>query len=121
MTAETVKSFWTNLTLSINIDLPAIILFVMLLLSGYVMFMAQRREDFDFGNMLRDEQGKESTVRICALISMAVSSWALMNHALLAGASMDWKLFALYVGTWSGALVFIKMAERWDGHLPWSK
>jgi hypothetical protein len=115
------KSFWSNLTLTLNIDLPAIMLFVMLLLAGYVMLKAQQKEGFDFGNMLRDENGKESAVRIGVLVSLGVSSWTLMNHALLAGANISEGVFAIYVFGWSGALVFVKVADRWNGVFPWSK
>jgi hypothetical protein len=115
------KSFWTNFTLSVVIDLPAIILFIMLLLAAHVMLSAQRREGFDFGNMLRDEAGKESAVRIGVLVSLAISSWTVMNHALLAGKDINPQIFGLYVFAWSGALVFVKAADKWNGSLPWSK
>jgi hypothetical protein len=115
------KSFWSNLTLTLNIDLPAIMLFIMLLLATYVMWKAQKKEGFDFGNMLRDENGKESAVRIGVLVSLGVSSWTLMNHALLAGAEISEGIFSIYVFGWSGALVFVKVADKWSGTLPWSK
>jgi energy-coupling factor transporter transmembrane protein EcfT len=119
MTAE--KSFWTNLTLTLNIDLPAIMLGIMLLISAYVMWSAQKKEGFDFGNMLRDENGKESAVRIGVLVSLGVSSWTLMNHALLAGKDISEGIYSIYVFGWSGALVFVKVADKWSGTLPWSK
>ena len=115
------KSLWTNITLTLNVDLPAIMLALMLLLAGFVMWRAQKRSGFDFGNMLRDESGKESGVRIGVLVSLAVSSWTLMNHALLAGPSINPQIFGLYVFAWSGALVFVKAADKWNGTLPWSK
>lgn len=115
------KSFWTNVTLSLNIDLPALILFVMLLMAAFVMWRAQSRRGFDFGNMLRDENGKESAVRIGVLVSLAISSWYVMNHALLAGANSNPQIFGLYVFAWSGALVFVKAADKWNGSLPWGK
>jgi hypothetical protein len=115
------KSFWSNLTLTLNIDLPAIILFIMLLLAGYVMLKAQQKEGFDFGNMLRDENGMESAVRIGVLVSLGVSSWTLMNHALLAGGEISEGIFSIYVFGWSGALVFVKVADKWNGSLPWGK
>lgn len=115
------KSFWTNVTLSLNIDLPAIMLGVMLVLAAFVMWRAQKRTGFDFGNMLRDEAGKESAVRIGVLVSLAVSSWVVMNHALLSGRDINPQVFGLYVFSWSGALVFVKAADKWNGNLPWSK
>lgn len=115
------RSFWTNVTLSLNIDLPAIVLLIMLLVAAYVMWKAQQRRTFDFSNMLRDESGKESSVRIGILVSLAVSSWVVMNHALLAGKDINPQIFGLYIFGWSGALVFVKAADKWNGNLPWSK
>jgi len=115
------RSFWSNITLNLNIDLPAVMLFVMLLLAGYVLWKAQQRKGFDFGNMLRDENAKESAVRIGILVSLAVSSWTMMNHALLAGKDINPHIFGLYVFAWSGALVFVKAADKWNGSLPWTK
>jgi len=112
------KSFWTNFTLSLNIDLPAIMLFIISGLGIYIMIAAQRQGDFNFSEMLRDESNKPSAVRIGVLVSLAVSSWIVMQHALLAGASLNPQVVGLYIFAWSGALVFVKAAEKWNGTLP---
>jgi hypothetical protein len=115
------KSFWANFTLSLNIDLPAIILFAIMLMGCYVIWKAQQKDGFDFSEMLRDENNKPSAVRIGVLVSLAISSWGLMNHVLLTGPNINPWIYGLYIGGWSGALVFVEAAKKWNGTLPWSK
>lgn len=103
-----------------HVDLPGVVLALMLLFSAFVAWRAQRRSDFDFGRMLLDENGKESAIRLGVLGSFAVSSWVLMA-ASVKPTGCDPQLYGLYLITWSGALVFAKAAEKWNGVLPWSK
>jgi hypothetical protein len=104
----------------VQLDVPTVVLLFLTLVSLYIGWRAQTRKDFDFGNMLRDEAGKESAVRFGVLGSFAVSSWVLMRESMAVG-SVDAQLFLAYLVTWSGALVFVKGVEKWDGHLPWAK
>jgi hypothetical protein len=100
-------------------DLPAMILIVLLLAMGWMCLQAQRRSDFDFARMLRDDNGKESALNLGILGSFAISSWTIMHEAFKG--SLDSQLFWAYCMTWSGARVFIVAAQKWDGRLPWAK
>ena len=45
--------------------------------------------------------------------------WALAVQVFAATLSAD--LFFYYLSAWSGALVFTKFADKWDGSLPFGK
>jgi hypothetical protein len=102
------------------VDLPALVLMLLMSLALWVIWRAQRNGKFDFSEMLRDENGKPSGLRLSVLGAFAVSSWVLMREALEAG-PLDPQVYFVYLATWSGALVFVKGVEKWDGKLPWSK
>ena len=109
-----------------GITLPTVVLFVLLVSMAYMLRSIQRREDFDFANMLRDDTGapnplgKESFLRLAGVGSFAFSSWTIMDQGR-SHPPLDNTLFAIYCITWSGAIVFLKAAEKWDGRLPWAK
>ena len=97
-----------------------IMLAVLLLGAAWVVWKAQRRDDFDFADMLRDDTtGKPTVLRLAIMGSFAVSSWVVM-HDTLANNLSDQQFWA-YLGIWSGAAILRYIAEKWDGHLPWSK
>jgi hypothetical protein len=103
----------------IQLDLAAAVLGVLLLATAFVLWRAARNGKFDFSAMLRDSEGKESALRLGILVSLAVSSWVIVKTAL--ANTLDPQFFWAYLFTWSGALVFVKAVERWNGVLPWSK
>jgi hypothetical protein len=100
-------------------DLAAAVLALLLLWTAFVLWRAARNGKFDFSQMLRDAEGKESALRLGVLVSLAISSWVVVKDAL--DGSSDPQLVWAYLFTWSGALVFVKAVEKWDGRLPWSK
>mgnify|MGYP000919548605 FL=1 len=100
-------------------DAPTAVLIILALAAIFVMLRAQRSKTFDFSDMLRDESGKASSLRFAILGSFAVSSWAFAYETI--SSSREWWVWAGYLGTWSGALVFKELASKWNGQLPWSR
>ena len=109
--------FGTLQVLMEQLDAPAIVLLAMLLTGAYVMFKAQQRADFDWADMLRDDNGKPSAFRLAIFVSLGVSSWLLIYITIrIVGTSTTWvdalealfKWYALYIVVFSGA----KIAER---------
>jgi cbb3-type cytochrome oxidase subunit 3 len=95
-------------------------LVVMLFGAIWIVWKAQKRTDFDFADMLRDDTTNKPTVlRFAIMGSFAVSSWIVM-HDTLADNLSDQQFWA-YLVIWSGAAVLRYIAERWNGQLPWSK
>lgn len=108
-------SMWFNR----HIDLPAVILFLLLVGAVFVIWVAQKRADFDFANMLKDSTGKESALNMGILGSFAISSWVVM-HDTITTTLTDGQFFG-YLGVWSGAKVMAVAAEKWNGALPWAQ
>lgn len=106
--------------LNAHADTANILLVFLMGVAWRIGVLAQRREDFDFAEMLRDELGKASALRLGVLGSFAVSSWTLVHEALATG-SIEPQLYWAYLATWSGAMVFIKAVDKWEGKLPWTK
>ena len=69
--------------------------------------------------MFRDDTGKVAASRVLAFFAFAISSWYLAVSVL--SGKPDPVLYFYYLSAWSGALVFIKFAEKWDGSLPFGK
>jgi hypothetical protein len=91
--------------------LPVVVLIALACLGGYVMWRAQKRDGFDFSNMLRDENGKESAVRLGILVSLAISTWWVVWMALHNILGVYEQL--LYLGTWAGVAAISKAIETW--------
>jgi len=99
--------------------IPLLVLVVMLLLIAWMLQNAQKKESFNIEDMFRDEAGKTSAARVIAFLAFAISSWDLMSARLSNAASAE--QYAYYLFAWSGALVFVKFADKWDGSMPFGK
>lgn len=98
--------------------IPIITMAVMFIAVAWLLFRAQGKEGFNIEEMFQDETGKASTARVLACFAFCVSSWDLMT-ARLAGHA-DPQYYFYYLSAWSGALVFIKLADKWTGELPFT-
>lgn len=95
------------------IDAPAASLLAMLAITVYVLFAAQSRGDFDWGEALRDDNKKVSALRLAIFAAIAVSSWLLIfvsMNVIKSGADLAelFPFYMAYLGVWSGA----KVAEK---------
>jgi hypothetical protein len=93
------------------------VLLALLAAAMYVMWQAQRKADFDWADMLRDDAGKPSAFRLAIFVSLGVSSWLLIYVTMkIVGTSSTWvealnalfPWYAIYILVFSGA----KIAER---------
>lgn len=94
------------------LDLPALLLVAVMILTFYVLYRIQRNPDnnFDFSDMFRDETGKPSAARVMVLICGGVSSWLLMYMVIHnEDSKIDPIFFGLYLGAWSGTA----LASKW--------
>jgi hypothetical protein len=99
-----------------HVGMAEVVLVALLLASAWVVWQAQKRDDFDFAKMLKDETGKESALNMAILGSFAVSTWVIM-HDTLANNLSDSQWWG-YLITWSGARILALAANKWDGQLP---
>jgi hypothetical protein len=72
---DLVSTYLSGLTL-INTTFILLCAFIV-----YVVVVTQRRKDFDFAEMLKSN-GKPSSVRLAVLVSLATSTWVLMQVTL---------------------------------------
>lgn len=99
-------------------DIPAMVLLVLLFAGWGVVKKAQSRTDFDFAQMLKDDNGKESVSRLGALTAIAVSSWAVMYDTIHSQAA-DHAILGIYLAVWSGTKIADKFADAFLAK--WSK
>jgi hypothetical protein len=102
-----------------HIDLPAVVLVVMLIGAWRMLTKAQKREDVDLIDILRNADGKFSFLPSAGIGAFMFSSWVLMHDAL-ASTLTDAQWWG-YLMFWSGAPVANTLANKWTGELPWSK
>lgn len=106
---------WLSQT-TIEVLIPALILMSIAVLLVIVLFMAQRREDFDVAQFLQDENGKYSALRAWGFICLGIHSWWV---ATLVFKDLATENHFLYYGIiWAGTPVMMEFAKRWTGALP---
>lgn len=96
------------------IDFPAIILLVITLMGGFVMYKTQasKTNNFDFADMLRDDSGKPSALRLAIFVCLAISSWAVM-YLVIQNKAIDIWVIVLYMLIWSGAKIAEKIVDAY--------
>lgn len=98
---------------------PTTILIALLGLAALVALRAQSRDDFDFADMLRGDDGKVSNTKMFSFISIAVTSW--MVAYLTISGKITPEYFWYYLVVWSGTAVALKLVDKWNGSLPFTR
>lgn len=104
---------------SIRWDVPALMLVALLLGFAISLLLVQKRPDFDFADIYRDENAKPSAARVLAVGTWVAATWYVMQDMLDGVPTPD--VYWAYCITFSGSLVLSKAAEKWDGSLPFGK
>lgn len=107
--------FWET----VRWDLPAIVMVAMLVVFAWTLYRTQQQADFNFADMYRDDDRKPSTSRLIAVGAWVISSWVLMQDVLDGVPTPE--IYWAYVIGWSAAKPLEKMAERWDGSVPFGR
>lgn len=90
-----------------------LVLALTILAMSILLIRLQRRSDFDFSRMLKDDNLKESFPRLAGIGAFACSTWVLMSEAIGAKADVLVPLFEAYLVVWSGSAVIGKGIEAW--------
>jgi hypothetical protein len=106
-------------SVTIGVIVPGIMFLTMVGVFVWVLVMAQRRDDFDASQFLRDDAGQLSSLRLFAFIACAVHTWVIAVETMGSRITVD--QMAVYSVTWSGSLVLARFADKWNGALPWAK
>lgn len=102
-------------------ELPTLLLFVLLALAWYLMRAAERAEGY-WSTLFMDENGKASTMRVCAIWAFAVSSAILLyitiNYVKTSDGLKGLEIFYIaFLLTWSASPLLAKLLEvlaaRW--------
>ena len=107
---DLVSTYLSGLTL-INTTFILLCVFIV-----YVVVVTQRRKDFDFAEMLKSN-GKPSSVRLAVLVSLATSTWVLMQVTLASKSGSSDALievYIIYLSVWSGSKVLEKGIDAWS-------
>ncbi len=107
---DLVSTYLSGLTL-INTTFILLCAFIV-----YVVVVTQRRKDFDFAEMLKSN-GKPSSVRLAVLVSLATSTWVLMQVTLASKSGSSDALievYVIYLSVWSGSKVLEKGIDAWS-------
>lgn len=99
--------------------IPTVILFLLLAFAFILVARAQARPDFDWADMLRDENGKVSSTRMFSFICLAITSWIMAILAISKELTPDY--FWYYLVVWSGTAVALKLVDKWNGTLPFTR
>ena len=93
-------------------DIATVIMIVILMLGGWVLFRVQhdKSNNFNFEDMLRDDNGKPSSFRLAIFVSLAVSTWIIM-YIVLKTNTLDTWMYISYLAIWSGAKIAEKAIE----------
>lgn len=117
---ETVSALISSLMSYISA--PGLALVVMFVGAGVVLFEAQQRSDFDIGNFLKNDAGKESMAALGGLAAIVLSGWVVVYSATkVKDFDVDtflW-IYAVHLAVWSGTKVAEKLVDafsaRWSG------
>lgn len=113
------QAFDTLRALPTEVVVPVLMLLSMFGVFVWVLWRAQRREDFDAAQFLHDDAGRLSSVRLFAFLAVAVHSWVIAVETVSGRITPDMTM--IYAATWSGSLVLAEAVKKWNGTLPWAK
>jgi hypothetical protein len=101
---------------SVGILVPLLTLMGLFALCVWVLFQAQKRDDFDASEFLRDDNRKLSWGRMGAFVCLMTHTWVVMT--LTINSRLAWADMALYAVTWSGSLVLLEYLQLQAGKTP---
>ena len=94
--------------------IPLVTLLAMMGLFLWVLWSAQRREDFDAADFLREEpSGKMSFGRLAGFVCLITMTWVVFIRTL--NDKLTVEELALFAVTWSGSLVLLQAINAWKG------
>jgi hypothetical protein len=93
--------------------IPLVSLALVATLFAVVLFQAQKRDDFDWSEFLRDESKKLSWGRLGAFVCLMTHSWTVFARTLNDRITVE--ELGLYAITWSGSLVLLQAIDAWKG------
>lgn len=100
-------------SVTINVIVPLAAFGLIFGMFVWVLFRAQKRDNFDAGEFLRDETGKLSKGGLFAFVACATHTWAMMVETINARLTVEFA--TVYALTWSGSLILLEAVKAWKG------
>ena len=98
--------------LNLVVDIPTLVLIALLVMGAIVMYLAQRQSDFNFADMLKDDNGKPSAMRLAVFVCLALSSWGLIKLTMTyQDLDKIFNYYVVYISIWSGAKIVEKTID----------
>jgi len=121
MNSEQLQTYLAALasSLTINVIVPLVLFIIIFLGLVWVTHRAQKSGKLEVSQFLQETDGKASFMRIAGGVALAAMTWVMAVEAI--NGRLTHELFFVYGFTWSGALVFVRLADKWNGSLPWAK
>lgn len=113
--AEKVGGYFEALmaSMTINVFIPLVAFVLIFAMFVWVLFVAQRGDNFDASQFLRDDSGKLSKGGLFAFVACATHTWVIMVETINARLTVE--MAALYCVTWSGSLLILEGIRAWRG------
>lgn len=93
--------------------IPLLMLFSLSMLFIWVMFKAQKKEDFDASMFLRNDRGVLALDRVLGMLCFMTHTWAFATWVLNKSVTENDTL--IYAGLWSGTAIAFQVLEAWRG------
>lgn len=93
----------------LQVLVPGGILICLMTFISIIAFLAQKRQDFDWGDAFRDQTNKVSSIRVFAFVCLAISSWIIA--VLTMNGKLTYDFYLAYLLTWSGSMVLVKVVD----------
>ena len=122
MTGEVLHTYLAALasSLTIGVIVPLLILAIVLRILRNLLLKAQASEGFDIAQVLKDDDGKVSSIRFLSFLAFAISTWALAVVMFAHPDHID-SAFLAYLIVWSASRPALELAQKWNGQLPFAK
>ncbi len=103
------------------IDVPSLVLMIMVVAGLFAAYAIQRRDDWDWGEMFRDENGKLSAFRLAIFPTWMLSAWWVIyltmnirmdsNTAWIDALKALFPWYVTFLVVWSGAKIVEKVVD----------
>lgn len=107
------QSLWWNIWESVRWDVPKVVMVVLMFGFIWSVWIVQKRPNFDFADIYKDDNGKVSAARFAGVGTWVACTWYVMQDMMDGVPTAE--IFGLYAGIFSGAGVAVKAIEKWKG------
>jgi hypothetical protein len=98
--------------LTFQVVIPLVSLLAMVVMFIWVLSRAQKSDDFDASQFLRDEFGKLSAWRLFAFVCVSTHTWVIFSQQI--NDKLTENGILIYCATWSSSAVLAQVVSAWQ-------